>query len=99
MDSRPSGPVHSTQQTYQQLTPQQIIDSMPSLILEERAWLMQNQHLLTRPETVTRLQAAYYEAADKKIDRGSPEYFRLFDDRLSVSSNRSHLKSASAYCP
>jgi hypothetical protein len=70
------------QQPQRQLTPQEYINNMTQLTPEERQWLMDRPHLVTNQATITQLQAAFYESQQRGIARNSPEYFRLFDERL-----------------
>jgi hypothetical protein len=70
------------QQQQRPASPQEIINSMNQLTPEERQWLMERPHLVTNQATITQLQAAFYESQQRGIARNSPEYFRLFDERL-----------------
>jgi hypothetical protein len=71
-------------------TAQQLIDSMTSLIPEERQWLMSHPELVTSQEGQLRLQAAWYESQQKGIERGSPEYFDLFNDRFGYAPQNNY---------
>jgi hypothetical protein len=74
------------QQAQQQLTPEQIIDSMTQLTVREHEWLRARPHLVTTQANVTRLQAAFYEAQEKELARDSDAYFDHFNDRFAGSS-------------
>jgi hypothetical protein len=79
----------------QQLTPEQIIDSMAQLSAREREWLRARPHLVTTQANVTRLQAAFYETQEKGLARDSDAYFDHFNDRFAGSSvNASGLTEA-----
>jgi hypothetical protein len=83
----PSAVQQYQQRQYQpQYSPMDLINSMTNLTAKERQWLIEHQDLLTRPTTMTRLQAAYFEAQDRQIPRDSDEYFNLFDHRFNVHS-------------
>ena len=73
-------------QAQQQLTPEQIIDSMTQLTVREREWLRARPHLVTTQANVTRLRAAFYEAQGKGLARDSDAYFDHFNDRFAGSS-------------
>jgi hypothetical protein len=81
MDDNQQG-YHQQPQQQRQYTPQEIINGMTQLTAEERQWLMDRPHLVARPETITQLQAAFYESQQRGIQRNSPEYFALFNERL-----------------
>jgi hypothetical protein len=73
-------------QAQQQMTPEQIIDSMTQLTVREREWLRARPHLVTTQANVTRLQAAFYEAQEQGLARDSDAYFDHFNDRFAGSS-------------
>lgn len=52
------------------------------LMPAERDWFTKHQDALIDPRQRTRLDAAYYDAMDEKLVRGSPEYFEFVDQRL-----------------
>jgi hypothetical protein len=82
------------QQPQQSPNAQQIINSMTSLIPEERQWLMQHPELVTTQEGQLRLQAAWYESQQKGIQRGSDEYFDLFNDRFGYAPQANNYSGA-----
>lgn len=53
-----------------------------NLMPAERDWFTKHQDALIDPRQRTRLDAAYYDAMDEKLVRGSPEYFEFVDQRL-----------------
>jgi hypothetical protein len=70
------------QQQYRQPTADEIIERMTALTPEEKQWLRERKHLVENQANVTRLQAAFYESQERGIQRGSKEYFDLFEDRF-----------------
>jgi len=86
---RTSGSVYPQQQPqqYQQPNADQIIAGMTQLTPREREWLTARKHLVTNPNKVTQLQAAYMEAAEKGIQRDSDAYFAHFEDRVGGSTS------------
>jgi hypothetical protein len=82
------------QQPQRQYTTVDVINSMGQLIPEERSWLMKRQELVASPAGQSRLQTCYYDAMDAGLTRGSPEYFKFFDERLGSPQNGSNYSSA-----
>jgi hypothetical protein len=68
-------------------TPEQIINNMPALIPEERAWLMKHQDLVSNPAMVDELKGTYNAAQRMGLKRGTPEYFQFFEDRLGLADD------------
>jgi len=69
-------------QQYQQPTVEQVLAQMPALIDSERDWLRRHPDALSDQRQVLRLQAAYIDAQEQGIERGSRDYFDFFNDRL-----------------
>jgi hypothetical protein len=59
-----------------------LINSMTALLPEERDLLMRNQHSVANQPNQTRLQAAYYDATERGLERGTPEYLAYIRDRM-----------------
>jgi hypothetical protein len=74
------------QQAQQQLTPEQIIDSMTQLTVREREWLRGAAASRDDASQCYRLQAAFYEAQEQGLARDSYAYFDHFNDRFAGSS-------------
>jgi hypothetical protein len=54
----------------------------PDLRDDERKWLHEHPDAITGPGNMQRLDLAYRDAGARGIQRGSPEYFDFFNDRL-----------------
>lgn len=58
------------------------IDAMANLTVEEKTWLKGHTDALTDQRRNAKLGAAYYEAIDQGLARGTPEYFTFLETRL-----------------
>lgn len=63
-------------------TIEQMIDANTNLSWDERNWLKQHPEAMTDPGKNARLNAAYYEAMDKNLQRGSRDYFEFIEEKL-----------------
>jgi hypothetical protein len=86
-DARGSYQYQQPQQPQRQYTTTDIINSMGSLSARERHWLMQHQELVSTPAGQSRLQACYYDATERGIQRDSDEYFNYFNDYFGFNGN------------
>lgn len=66
----------------QQQQHQDPIDSTPGLSYEEKAWLRQHPDAMSNPRKNAKLNAAYYDAMDKGLTRGSQEYFTFIEEQM-----------------
>lgn len=66
----------------QQQTPDQIINNMQGLVPSEREWLRKHPELITDPKNNRILEAAFYEAERRGLQRGTDKYFEFFDERM-----------------
>jgi hypothetical protein len=74
------------QQPVQQMTPQDIINSMTGLIPEEKAWLQRHPELITNQNRISELQGTYAAAMRMGLARGTPEYEQFFNERLGLDA-------------
>jgi hypothetical protein len=70
-----------------------LINSMTALIPEEREWLLRHQDLVNDPTRVSELQGTYFAAQRQGLARGTPEYFRFFEERLGVSDGQTESRT------
>jgi hypothetical protein len=74
-----------------QLTAQNVggyIDTqMPALLPSEKEWLKQHPDAILDPANQQRLNIAFHDSVRSGLKRGTPEYFRFFDDRLNYDPN------------
>lgn len=52
------------------------------LLAEEQNWLARHPEVMSDLRKNTKLNAAYYDAMDKGIQRGTPEYFQFIEEQL-----------------
>jgi hypothetical protein len=60
----------------------QALAHLPDLIDSEREYLREHPDAVRNPLSIERMKVAFLDAKRGGIERGSPEYFALFDDRL-----------------
>lgn len=58
------------------------IDANPNLTLEEKSWLKAHTDALADPRKSAKLNAAYFEAIDQGLERGSKPYFEYIEEKL-----------------
>lgn len=58
------------------------IDRMPNLLASQRTWLKSHRELMTDPAKNAYLQAAHFEAVDKKYSVGSDDYYKHVEEKL-----------------
>lgn len=63
-------------------TVEQMIDANTNLSWDERNWLKQHPEAMTDPGKNARLNAAYFEAMDRNLQRGSRDYFEFIEEKL-----------------
>lgn len=62
--------------------PRDPIESNPNLSYEEKAWLRKHPDAINDHRQFQRLNAAYYDAVEKNLTRGSDAYFEFLEERL-----------------
>lgn len=67
------------QQPRQQEDP---IEANPNLYREEKNWLRQHPEAMSDPRKNAKLNAAYFDAMDKGLSRGSREYFDFIEEQM-----------------
>jgi cation transport regulator ChaC len=90
----PQRPQQQFQQPQQQ-QPQieQILSQMAGLIPAERDWLREHPDALTNLRLQKKLEAAYLDAEDDGLERGSDEYFEFMEQRLGFTGAESRQRS------
>jgi hypothetical protein len=73
------------QPVQQQMTTEQLINSMP-LMPEEREWLLKHQHLVTNQASITELQGAFNASQRLGLQRGSQEYLNFIAERVGADA-------------
>ena len=58
------------------------IDANPNLSYDEKSWLKSHPEALSDQRKNAKLNAAYFDAMDKGLQRGSREYFNFIDEQL-----------------
>lgn len=58
------------------------IDSLPGLMGTERQWLKAHRDVVSDARKNARLQAAYYDAQDEGLSRGTEAYFAFIEEKL-----------------
>jgi hypothetical protein len=76
------------QQPQRQLTVHEAIDQNPNFLPEERAWLKQHPEVLTNAPKNAKVTAAFFEAQEKGIQRGSREYFQHMDKAMGYTKRQ-----------
>jgi hypothetical protein len=61
---------------------EQMLSQMPNLSPAEKDWIRAHPDSITDRHNQLLMQAAYIETERRGIPRGSPEYFRHFEDKL-----------------
>lgn len=74
---RPNG-----QTTQRQPTFEEHVDGLPNLMPKEKQWLKDHPDALTDTRRNARLQAAYYDAQDANLSRGTEDYFKFLEEKL-----------------
>jgi hypothetical protein len=69
----------------QQMTPEQVINSMP-LMQEEREWLLKHPHLVTNQASILELQGAFHASQRAGLVRGSREYLDFIAERVGADA-------------
>lgn len=70
------------QQQYSGDPIEETINQNQSLSYAEKSWLMSHKDALTDTRKNARLNAAYFDAIDSGLQRGSPDYFAFIEERL-----------------
>lgn len=58
------------------------IDANPNLTLEEKSWLKAHPEAMSDNRKNAKLNAAYFDALDKGLQRGTRDYFAFIEERL-----------------
>jgi len=66
---------------------EEAIAGMPALMEVEKNWLRKHPDAVFQPRQFARLQAAYMDWEDTGEKRGTPQYFRFFNDRMGYDNN------------
>lgn len=61
-----------------------ILAQLPNLIDAEREWIRRNPESITDPNNQQAMQVAFRDAQKRGLQRGTPEYFAFFEDRLGI---------------
>jgi len=69
-------------QPQQPPTVEQVIASMPNLIDSERKYIRDHPDSVDGRENQMRMQTAFLDATKRGLERGSPEYFAFFSERM-----------------
>lgn len=67
---------------------EQVLSQMSGLIPAERDWLRDHPDALTDQRQQARLTAAYFDAEEDGLERGTDEYFEFIEQRLGYDNNR-----------
>lgn len=79
---QPPQPQQYQTTSVQQPHVEQMLSTMPGLLEKEREYIRKHPESLTNPANQRRLEVAFLDAQQRGLERGSDDYFKLFDERL-----------------